>query len=307
MDFEWTNRPDTRPVWSSKDNDTSTPRKRPIGEYLSPAAYPWSPPPNFSAAKAFQHEEPKDIDMSETSPAKTLVEQNENENERPMALGALRRVYNRRQKSRISKSRLRQRSNSEDEGPDLSEDDDEIAPLTQNTSNHYTLNMPAPAASSSEAPYVLLGYLQFFFNLSLILLFLYLVVQFIVTIQRDVQQRVTEYSQEIVQEIAMCVLQYKNNLCEANPVPAMVQQCAKWEACMNRDPAVIGRAKLENTGFCTQFSGVLNGLCQCSLIIVSFTASAPYVSSEPPLSHDPCGIFSAIPFSPEQLADHATR
>lgn len=122
-----------------------------------PAAYPWSPPPNFSAAKAFQHEEPKDIDMSETSPAKTLVEQNENENERPMALGALRRVYNRRQKSRISKSRLRQRSNSEDEGPDLSEDDDEIAPLTQNTSNHYTLNMPAPAASSSEAPYVLLG------------------------------------------------------------------------------------------------------------------------------------------------------
>lgn len=49
---------------------------------------------------------------------------------------------------------------------------------------------------------------------------------------------------EIVQEIAMCVLQYKNNLCEANPVPAMVQQCAKWEACMNRDPAVIGRAKV---------------------------------------------------------------
>jgi hypothetical protein len=123
----------------------------------SPATYPWSPPPNFSAAKTFPHEELKDIDMSETSPAKTEVEQIESEKERPMALGALRRVYNRRQKSRIHKSLPRQRSSSEDEGPDLSEDDDEITPVTQNTSNHYTLNMPAPAASPSEAPYVLLG------------------------------------------------------------------------------------------------------------------------------------------------------
>jgi len=37
-------------------------------------------------------------------------------------------------------------------------------------------------------------YLQFGFNLSLVLLFLYLVVQFIVTVQRDVEQRISEYS-----------------------------------------------------------------------------------------------------------------
>jgi hypothetical protein len=37
-------------------------------------------------------------------------------------------------------------------------------------------------------------YLQFFFNFSLILLFLYLVVQFILTVQRDVEQRISEYS-----------------------------------------------------------------------------------------------------------------
>lgn len=37
-------------------------------------------------------------------------------------------------------------------------------------------------------------YLQFFFNLALILLFLYLVVQFIITVQRDVQERISEYS-----------------------------------------------------------------------------------------------------------------
>ena len=37
-------------------------------------------------------------------------------------------------------------------------------------------------------------YLQFMFNLSLILVFLYLLVQFIFTVQRDVEERIGEYS-----------------------------------------------------------------------------------------------------------------
>lgn len=122
-------------------------------------SYPWAPPPNFSAAKTFQQDEPKDIDMLETSPAKADPGQNEKENGRPMALGALRRVYNQRQKSRINKSsRLRQSSNGEDDGSDSSNhESDEMMPITQTTSNHYTLNMPAPAPLPSETPYVLLG------------------------------------------------------------------------------------------------------------------------------------------------------
>ncbi|KAF9451759.1 hypothetical protein P691DRAFT_698517 [Macrolepiota fuliginosa MF-IS2] len=279
MDYEWTSRPGVKPVWSSQSEDPSTPRKRHIDEVhppqsafgtpqtpafgsthnqnvpfifqspvppQTPSSYPWAPPPNFSIEKTFPQEEPRDIDMSESSPAKTDSDQNEKQNGRPVALGALRRVYNQRQKSRYDQSsRLRPKSDGEDEESDFSHDEnDEIGPITQNMSNHYTLNMPAPTSPKPETPYVLLGYLQFFFNLSLILLFLYLVVQFIVTIQRDVEQRISEYSQEIVQEISMCALQYKNNLCDTNSVPAMVQQCAKWEACMNRDPAVVGRAKV---------------------------------------------------------------
>ncbi len=37
------------------------------------------------------------------------------------------------------------------------------------------------------------SYLQFFFNLSLILIFLYLFVQFIITVQRDVEHRISEF------------------------------------------------------------------------------------------------------------------
>jgi Di-sulfide bridge nucleocytoplasmic transport domain len=39
------------------------------------------------------------------------------------------------------------------------------------------------------------SYLQFFFNLSLILIFLYLAVQFILTVQKDVEKRISEYTQ----------------------------------------------------------------------------------------------------------------
>jgi len=49
---------------------------------------------------------------------------------------------------------------------------------------------------------------------------------------------------DIVQEIGMCATQYKNNLCESNPVPAMMQQCASWKTCMERDPTTIGRARV---------------------------------------------------------------
>jgi hypothetical protein len=50
--------------------------------------------------------------------------------------------------------------------------------------------------------------------------------------------------QDMVQEIALCALQYKNNLCATSPIPAMAQQCGIWETCMQRDPTIIGRAKV---------------------------------------------------------------
>jgi hypothetical protein len=107
-------------------------------------------------------------------------------------------------------------------------------------------------------------YLQFFFNLSLVLLFLCLVLQFILAFQRDVELRISEYSMgaphplfhsplprltnlpdnaDILQEIAMCASQHKTNLC-TQPLPAMAHQCASWETCMNRDPTTVGRAKV---------------------------------------------------------------
>jgi Di-sulfide bridge nucleocytoplasmic transport domain len=106
--------------------------------------------------------------------------------------------------------------------------------------------------------------LQFFFNLCLILLFLYVLIQLIVTVQGDVEQKISEQSMgavllfyhfpkafhdpvtssEIVQEITNCALMFRNNHCPGNIIPHMVQPCSEWEMCMNRDPTKVGRARI---------------------------------------------------------------
>jgi hypothetical protein len=94
-------------------------------------------------------------------------------------------------------------------------------------------------------PYVLLGYLQFAFNASLILLSLYLLLSFILLLQHDVKERVAEYSVEIQQEIMHCSSQYISNRCNpAERVPAMESQCKAWEFCMNKDPKVVNKLRV---------------------------------------------------------------
>ena len=145
---------------------------------------------------------------------------------RPVAIGGLRRIFkqrNKRQESRLITRRHREEDGSASDGD--SEDERTAAPVTQATSHHYTLNMPGPAPQPSDLPYVLLGhvflllenvayyllftffsYLQFFFNLSLILIFLYLFVQFIITVQRDVGHRVAEHQQGKFPVLVTCLV-----------------------------------------------------------------------------------------------------
>ncbi|KAL0577395.1 hypothetical protein V5O48_004590 [Marasmius crinis-equi] len=277
MDFTYTSRSQTKPVWAaSGDDEKSAPQKRshdalnadiPMDPptfginqnipfiFQTPARqqesspYPWSPASNFSSTRAFPTpvtNDVRDVDMSEASPPKPEDPSPDKpeSNLRAVATGALRRVYNARQKAEKSRKVIPKHRGSEGdmEGEEDSEDDSG-GRAVHSTSNHYTLNMPSPAPPQSDTPYILLGYLQFFFNFSLVLIFFYLLIQFILTVQRDVEHRISEYSMDIVQEIAGCALQYKNNNC-ASPIPAMIHQCGLWETCMNRDPTKVGRARV---------------------------------------------------------------
>jgi len=54
--------------------------------------------------------------------------------------------------------------------------------------------MPSQQLAPGELPYILTGYAQFFFNFSMVLVVLYVIVQFLWTVKHDVDEKVTEYS-----------------------------------------------------------------------------------------------------------------
>ena len=256
------------PTWPSFGQNNNMPFlfREPVPQ--SPHSPHWAPPSTYTPHKAtvpFPQPELNDVDMSEVSPGGPSPDKDQKEEgERALAVGALRRVYkkrNERERSRLG--RRRGRIDDDESSGEETGEDDQPGPVTQKTTNHYTLNVAGPTAPQSDTPYRLLGcviipvspfcsipyralgrYVQVFLNGSLAAIALYLLAQFIFMIHTDVEHRVGEYSMEIVQEIAQCQLAYKTNLCAEGRIPAMTAQCASWETCMNRDPTKVGRAKI---------------------------------------------------------------
>ncbi|KAJ2890515.1 hypothetical protein IWW38_004090, partial [Coemansia aciculifera] len=91
-----------------------------------------------------------------------------------------------------------------------------------------------------DIPYVISGYLQLGFNVFMVGTVLLIIVHVLLTIQRDVNSKVQEYSTEIMQEIAACSKQYSDNRCERDfRVPGMEAACNLWDSCMQRDPTLV--------------------------------------------------------------------
>lgn len=97
------------------------------------------------------------------------------------------------------------------------------------------------------------------FNVILISSVLYFLIQFFLTLRRDVQIKVDEQLSTILSEISQCSKQYVENRCSPElRVPAMEKACMMWEQCMKRDPSVIGRAKLS----AETFAEIINGFIE---------------------------------------------
>ena len=116
------------------------------------------------------------------------------------------------------------------------------------------------------------------------MLVLYLLVQFVLTVQRDVEQRISElsmgkhtstsegdnveedYVSDIVQKISICAGHYKANSCGSNPVPAVLQPCGEWETCKNRDPTEVRRAGVVASLIAEVINGFVDPLSWRSLV-----------------------------------------
>lgn len=91
-------------------------------------------------------------------------------------------------------------------------------------------------------PHVISGYIQLIFNVSLPTFFLYWVYSFGCSIQSDVEKKVLLFSEEVMEQIAKCSRDYRENRCDpATRVPAVVSACQAWEECMARDPHLVAK------------------------------------------------------------------
>ncbi|KAI5300919.1 hypothetical protein KEM55_003970 [Ascosphaera atra] len=163
--------------------------------------------------------------------------------------------------------------------------------LTKNPTNQGIL-MPAEPAQSMLAqtftfleshptiPRILSYYAQFSFNLILTILLLYVVVSFLLAIRSDVNRASEEVSADILAEMAVCARNYVENRCaESNGVggrrlPALEAVCDRWDRCMNRDPAKVGRAKVSAQTLAEIFNGFIEP--------ISFKAMPQHQQPAPP-------------------------
>ncbi|WVF68498.1 hypothetical protein IAT40_003265 [Kwoniella sp. CBS 6097] len=186
------------------------------------------------------------------------------EQPRKFAKGAVTRTNKKREKAR------KEQAKNDGENTDVAlRHSNSAAPAWSKSEHHYNVHMTPPALRHSEIPALLLGYLQFIVNASIVLFCLYLGVLLIMTVQRDVKDKMREYSVEILQEIAECTNLYLTNRCDPTfRVPAMEAPCKAWEACMNKDPTTIGRINI----VAETFAGVINSFVEpISWKTMSFT------------------------------------
>ncbi|ORY74141.1 Brl1/Brr6 domain-containing protein, partial [Protomyces lactucae-debilis] len=120
-----------------------------------------------------------------------------------------------------------------------------------------------------DLPSIASGYLQLTFNLFLLLILLYFLVSFILTIQSDVNKKVEEYSAEILSEISQCSKEYLENRCSPDQrVPAMQSACQAWERCMERDPQKVGRARVSAETFAEIVNSFIEPISYKTMVFV---------------------------------------
>lgn len=155
------------------------------------------------------------------------------------------------------------RPKSRDQGNGSRESQDNHASSSSSSSTSQA------TASALNLPILLSIWLQLAYNAIIMAVVSYFVWTFYSTVKRDVDMKVDEYSADILQEMAMCSKDYlANNCMPGKRVPALETMCNAWERCMNRDPKIVGRARVSAETFAEIINGFLRPISFKSMVFV---------------------------------------
>ncbi|KAL6601929.1 hypothetical protein LY90DRAFT_696777 [Neocallimastix californiae] len=89
----------------------------------------------------------------------------------------------------------------------------------------------------SSFPQLLINYIKFLFNLLILVVAIWILFYFIISIKNDINIKYNEYLKENMKKISECYEQFKVNKCSSDiRIPALENTCKDWEACLNQDP-----------------------------------------------------------------------
>ncbi|KAI4206815.1 MAG: hypothetical protein LQ346_000877 [Caloplaca aetnensis] len=164
----------------------------------------------------------------------------------------VRRIHKRKRRDADRDVRIARRRTAEDSESDGEEHErpNSSGGTKQNPSKLHDVGMIPAFFSYLEThpnlPHILSYYAQFLLNFFLVSIVIYIIYAFWSTIRSDVNEKSKEAASEILVEMAMCARDFRDNKCDKpeSRVPAMESICNSWEKCMQRDPTMVGRAKV---------------------------------------------------------------
>ena len=118
-----------------------------------------------------------------------------------------------------------------------------------------------------DLPDVLSRYAQFLLNLFFVALLMFVVYCFLATIRSDVDEASREVAAETMAEMVACTREFKSNKCDSTErVPAMESMCNSWQKCMDRDPAMVGRARVSAQTFAEIITSFAEGISYKTMV-----------------------------------------
>jgi hypothetical protein len=142
--------------------------------------------------------------------------------------------------------------------------------------------------SKPNLPTTLSYWGQLLLNYFLVGILMYVIWCVLITIRADIDKEREAQIGVIRAEMALCANQYIDNKCEkSSRLPALETVCESWEMCMNRDPNLLGRARVSAHTFAVIFNSFVDAISYKAMVSrLSFltSLSRPESGVEPDLS-----------------------
>lgn len=169
-------------------------------------------------------------------------------------------------------------------------------------------------------PDILSRYAQFILNLFFVSLLMFIMYCSWATIRSDVDEASREVAAETMAEMVLCTREFKANKCDSpDRVPAMENMCNSWQKCMDRDPAMVGRARVSAQTFAEIISSFADRISYKTMLLSSilflgfwavsnvtlFTFRHKQAAHLPPGPPPPTGYYAPHPYQHDQAGASA--